>query len=105
MKNLKTWGGRSEFRYNGSIEEGTTIHYGIDSSITINPDQYSKLIEHFQGNTVNIGTSQTDPPRNSVGDWLMSNITKTGIASYIGPILVTEGYAEKIKGPQIRFYK
>ena len=103
MKTLDTWAKRSEFSYTGSIKKGTTIYFGKNSSITINPDKYSKLFKHFQGRTVNIGTSRTDPPRGSVGDWFKSNVTKTAIASYVGPILITEGYAEKIRGPEIKF--
>ena len=50
-----------------------------------------------------IGTSRTDPPRNSVGEWLQLNVTRTALASYVGPILITEGYAEKAGGSKIRF--
>lgn len=103
MKTLKTWAERSEFRYTGSIKEGTTIFFGKNSSQKINSNQSSKLLKHFQGPTVNIRTSRTDPPRDSVGNWLITNVTKTAIASYIGPILITEGYAEKIRGPEIIF--
>lgn len=103
MKTLNTWAGRSKFHYDGSVKEGTTIFFGKNSFQKINSNQYSKLLKHFQGRTVNIGTSRTDPPRDSVGNWLMTNVTKTAIASYIGPILITEGYAEKIRGPEIIF--
>ena len=41
----------------------------------------------------------------SVGEWLQNNVTKTAIASYVGAILIHEGYAVKGKGAEIEFYK
>lgn len=76
MKTLQTWAGTSKFRYTSSIKEGTIVYFGKKSSTTINPAQYIKLLRHFQGRGKNIGTSQTDSLLNSVGDWLISNITK-----------------------------
>jgi hypothetical protein len=52
---------------------------------------------------VDIGTSRTDPPRGSVGEWLQLNVSKRAIASYVGPILIAEGYAEKAGRPKIGF--
>ncbi|RII32966.1 hypothetical protein D2A34_19205 [Clostridium chromiireducens] len=60
-------------------------------------------MKFFSGITTNIGTSRTDPPDKSVGEWLINNVSKVATASYVGAILIYEGYAEKIGGPDIKF--
>jgi hypothetical protein len=42
---------------------------------------------------VKIGTSRDAQPDGSVGDWLKANVSKTALTSYVGPILIEEGYA------------
>jgi hypothetical protein len=59
----------------------------------VSNSQYLALIEKFQGQTIPIGASRTNPPKNSLGEWLMANVTKIAIASYIVSILINEGYA------------
>ena len=104
MLKLFTWDDRSEFKYAGSINEGTQIYYGkgFRNKVHVTSDHYSALMQHFSGNTVDIGTSRDIPPKGSVGEWLQSNVTKTAIASYVGPILIREGYAERIDRSQIK---
>lgn len=102
MKSLKTWGGRSQFEYDGSIMEGTTIYYGSESKIYISPKQYSQLLNHFKGESVEMGTSRDSAPIGSVGEWLQDNVTRTAIASYVGSILIHEGFATK-NGSTIEF--
>jgi ribosomal protein L13 len=104
MQELRTWAERSKFQYSGSIEKGTKIEFGNCNRIFISGDKYKQLLNHFNGRTVNIGTSRTDPPRGSAGEWLMENVTKAAIASYVGSILIHERYAEKAGGPDIRFF-
>lgn len=53
------------------------------------------LLNHFRGRRVKIGTSRNNRPAVSIGSWLHLNGIKTAIASYIGPILLHEGYAER----------
>jgi hypothetical protein len=55
--------------------------------------------------TVDAGTSRTDPPAKSVGEWFLANVTKTAIASYVCPILIHEGFAERVDKSQIAFVK
>ncbi len=102
---LRTWRPENNiiFSYIGSITQGTTITYGAGRQFTISKHQYKALLDHFQGQTVNIGTSRDNPPPGSVGEWLQLNVTKTAIASYVGPILIDEGYAEHPGGAKIRF--
>jgi len=102
MIKLRTWAGRSEFKYTGSVKEGTEIIFGKGNKVTVTSNHYSALIRHFAGNTVDIGTSRDMPTVGSLGVWLQNNVTKSAIASYVGPILIEEGYAEKIEGSQIR---
>ena len=105
MRTLQTWAGGSRFGYAGSVQEGVIINYGkkLNFSQRIRDDQFGDLVEHFRGRTVNIGTSRTSPPHGSVGEWLQENVTKTAMASYVGPILIQEGYATRIGGPIIQF--
>jgi hypothetical protein len=106
MKKLSSWAGRSQFKYTGSVKQGTSISYGKQFQYTqfVSSSQYDALLNNFQGQTVDIGTSRDNAPRGSVGEWLQSNVTKTAIASYVGPILIEEAYAEKAGGPLIKFF-
>ena len=103
MRTLKTWTGKSNFSYIGSVKQGIKITYGRDYSLSISATQYAELLDYFRGHTVDIGTSRTNPPRGSIGEQLQSNVTKTAIASYVGPILIAEGYAKKADGSKIMF--
>jgi hypothetical protein len=105
MKTLPTWAKKSEFKYDGSVANGTTIYYGTNNHpIRITSEQYSQLLTHFTGKSVNIGTSRVNPPKGSVGEWLQKNVTGTATASYVGAILIHEGYATKLEnGPIIDF--
>jgi hypothetical protein len=105
---LNTWANKSDFEFTYEGEDiltgMTIIHYGKNKRYKqkITADQYHNIIERFRGQTLPIGTSKTDPPRNSLGFWLNQTITRTAIASYVGPILVHFGYAEK-RGAEIIF--
>ncbi len=92
---LKTWGGRSQFSYTGSVENGTSINFGTKNSVKITAIQFSALRKHFLNRIVPVGTSRTDPPADSIGRWLQDNVTKTAIASYVAPILVNENFAKR----------
>ena len=96
-KELPTWRGRSKFRYSGSVLEGTDIEYGekFCHKATVGETAYSALLKTFAGQEVPIGTSRTTPPPNSVGAWLITHVSPTALASYVGPILIDQGYAKK----------
>ena len=105
-KTLPTWAGRSKFRYSGSVATGTEIWYGKKPyRQRITAAQYRALLRHFKRATVGIGTPRTNFAAGSVGEWLQANVTKTAVASYVGPILLEEGYAERVSGAtsEIRF--
>jgi len=95
---LHTWARRSQFEYEGSVIEGTTIRYGKSWSAKVSPEQYRALLAEFKDAETDMGTSRTSPPTGSVGAWLQKNVTRTAIASYVGPILLHEGYAERVPG-------
>lgn len=103
MGKLSTWGGRSSFEYTGSAKEGTRILYGSGHSVFVSGQQYSALLAHFRGRTVNVGTSRTDPPTGSVGEWLQQNVVRTAIAPYVAAILLHERYAQRASGAYIHF--
>ena len=100
-----TWGKRSSFDYTGSIETGTDIKFGQGRAVTVTAQQYAALRKHFLNQVVAVGTSRTDPPKRSLGEWLKNNVTKLAIASYVAPILVLEGYAERVGTREIRIIK
>ncbi|AEG14636.1 hypothetical protein Desku_1047 [Desulfofundulus kuznetsovii DSM 6115] len=95
MVELKTWGARKVFTYTGSVETGILITYGNNRRIYFSAEDFKKLLQYFKGRAVAIGTSRTNPPKDSVGEWIKNNTSKPAIACYLGPILIKEGYAEK----------
>jgi hypothetical protein len=105
MKQLVTWGHQTVFNYEGSVSTGTAIEFGPGAAIisqsghhiSITATQYGALIAAFSGRTVLTGTSR-EPTVGSLGDWLMTNVSPTAVASYVAPILVHEGYAERVDG-------
>jgi hypothetical protein len=92
----KTWGGQSSFEYSGSVETGTEIIYGKGWKAKVSAQNYIELKRHFMGRIVPAGTSRTEPPSGSLGDWLQTNVTKAAIACYVASIIVIEGYAKRI---------
>jgi hypothetical protein len=103
VRKLATWARRSVFSYVGSVAEGTVITFGRGWSVRVSAADYAALLDHFRGQEANVGTSRDAPPTGSVGEWLQRNVTRAAIASYVGPILVVEGYAERAGGAYIRF--
>ncbi len=97
-KVLPTWAKLSKFRYSGCVSSGTDIEYGIGFryQASVSADEYASLLKHFaEKGEVSIGTGRIKRPTNSVGQWLKDHRgTKPVIVSYVGPILVEEGYAK-----------
>jgi len=102
---LATWGGRSQFRYEGSVAEGTLIYgKGSPSPYCVSAKEYAAMLFKFSGQEVSIGTSYTDPPDGSLGKWLTDEYRQYGMTSYVGPILLKEQYAERgSRSDRIRF--
>lgn len=103
-KELKTWGGGSTFSYKGNVATGTEISFGKSTAVVkITKEQFEQLLTAFRGKNVKAGTSRDMAPKGSLGHWLQQNLSRTAIASYVGAILVDEGYAEK-EGSMIIFH-
>lgn len=92
-KELYTLARKRPFHYIGTICEGLTIYFGTDREKRIEKEKFEQLLEEFKGRTVLIGTSFDNPPTNSLGEWLLKNVSKRALASYIAPILINEGFA------------
>ena len=60
------------------------------------------MLTNFRGLSVKIGTSRTAPPKGSLGEWFR-DYERRAVTSYLGPILIREGYAEKVGRSEIRF--
>ncbi|RHW43466.1 hypothetical protein D1B31_02055 [Neobacillus notoginsengisoli] len=103
MNTLETLYYKKKFGYQGSVKEGVILFFGKNQSVKLEKEDLKVLLNTFSGKTVPIGASRTNPPIGSLGDWLMKNITKVAIASYLAPVLITEGYAQKIDNFSIKF--
>ncbi len=103
MTHLKTRSRGIEFAFDRSPDGAIRITFGHEKDVTISADDYARLVHHFRGQTVALGTSRDDPPEGSIGKWLQENVTRTAIASYLGPILVQEGHAVWVDDSKLRF--
>ena len=95
FKTLHTWDCHSRFCYAGSVKEGTLILYGGGFSKEIPASVYQRMIAQFSGRTVCCETSRSSPKSGSLGMWLGENVSNAAVASFVGAILVSEGYAKK----------
>jgi hypothetical protein len=95
---MKTLVKKKPFKYKKNSNGDKEVFFGKDAStkVKLSKKQYISLIETFKGRTVLIGSSRTNPPKDSLGEWLMNTITKQAIASYIAPILIEDGLATPI---------
>jgi hypothetical protein len=104
---LPTWAKRRKFQYSGSAKAGTRIYCGKDFGVSfpIEGEHYAAMSEKFSGQEVSIGTSRTTPPKGSPGEWLKKTYQHGAVTSYVGPILISEGYAEYgSASDRIRFF-
>lgn len=101
---MSTWSGKKSFLYSGSVDHGVTLYLGTGYAyhLNVSKESFQNILHTFSGRTIPIGTSRTNPPEDSFGKWMLDNI-KTAIASYIGPILIAEGYAAKASKVEIEF--
>jgi DNA-3-methyladenine glycosylase I len=97
MLTLPTWAGRRVFKYSGSVRTGTWIYCGTEfrNRFEVPSSQYAAMLTKFAGQDVSIGTSRTTPPKGSLGAWLMEHYAQDAMTSYIGPILIAEGYVAR----------
>lgn len=97
MKKINTASGRSSFEYRGNKSEGIELRFGtgVTQNARVSADVIEALIREF-GNrpkAVVVGTSFTDPPLGSIGDWLKEHCGQN-IACYLVPTLEDLGIGE-----------
>jgi hypothetical protein len=112
MMTLTSWGGQSEFQYEGSVTQGTSICWrdrakasGWSKPWFVTSEQYQRLLSEFSGQEVPLGNYR-DPAPGSVEAWLKEQDGQwgAGLALHFGQILVREGYAERVaQRGRIRF--
>jgi hypothetical protein len=100
-KELPTWSGRKRFRYTGSVKTGVAVECGKDfaHSYSLDRFQLKEVLMRFSGREVKVGTHRTNPPDGSIGDWIRVEYKLGGFMSYLGPILLEEGFAERGSQP------
>jgi hypothetical protein len=96
MIRMKTRVRGAQFSYEKTADGDVRIEYGRGRRKVITAEDLQRLLRRFRG-------SQDRPPAGSVGAWLQQNATKVAIASYIGPILVHEGYATWVDNSTLQF--
>lgn len=94
-RTLHTWTKRGRFSYQGDLTTGTKVLYGRGSSFLVPAALYAELLAQFRGRDVAVGASRT-PPRDSLNAWLRRRLPDVEVpVTYVGPILVAEGAAER----------
>jgi hypothetical protein len=94
---LPTWPGKKRLRYTGSILTGVTVQCGTGfaHAYSLNEFQLKEVLTRFSGREVKVGTHRTNPPDGSIGDWIRIQHKLGGFMSYLGPILIEEGFAQR----------
>jgi hypothetical protein len=102
-KYVGTWGGRSEFRYRGSVSTGTLISWKDKSTRTgwctqpclLKNEEYRGMLAHFSDQAAEVGDYR-HPRAGSVEDWMSQTYGQWGLNSYWSMILIEEGYAQRV---------
>lgn len=100
---LKTRARGTPFSYEKTTGGDIHIEFGHGRQVTVSAENWQRLIRHFKGRQVQVGTSRDRPPAGSVGEWLQQNVTPVAIASYVGPILVHESHAAWVDRSVLQF--
>jgi len=80
----------------GQRSQGNNISHGRGILPPLQFERYRVAPDtEFSGREVKIGTHRTAPPDGSIGDWIKGRFKLGGIMSYLGVVLVEEGYAER----------
>ena len=98
MNKMQTWGGRATFDWTLVPDGGFVIQFGHGGHALLTADIVGRLLQHFRGRAVPVGTSRDNPPAGSLGEWLQENVTPTATASYVAPVLVELGHASRVDG-------
>ena len=101
-RSLPAWGKRGRFSYAGSVADGTRVTHGRGKVFIVPASVYAEMLAHFRGHEVPVGLSR-NPPRHSLGSWLKARLDEEVPVAYVGPILVSEGVAERVGEDALRF--
>lgn len=101
---LKTWAGRKDFEYSGSVEDGTELYIGESGDkIRVTSETYNNIILNFSGQTIEVGSVQDSTSKpGTLDEWLKVNVTGIMISTYVASILKHEKYVVNAKG-KIKF--
>jgi len=94
---LQTWSGKKRFRYEFSrstLDVRIFCGEGFSRIYQVEGQAIRAALRQFCGKETPAGTNRTNPPTGSIGDWFLVNWKRGGIISYLGPILIEEGYAK-----------
>lgn len=103
----RTFGGRKTFRVSGHVETGADIWPGeMRYPISFSKSKFNELLAHGRScGEMRLGASFGGPESGSLGEWIQANLpTKLNPASYVGGLLIEEGYAERARAGVIRFF-
>jgi len=102
VKELYTLSRKEPFYYEGSVGTDTTVLFGEDgkAKVRIKARIWQALLDEFSGDVAPLGRSPRSPSPGSLGEWLLKKTRRRGLASYVGPILIHEGYAELAENGQ-----
>lgn len=92
---LLTWRNKSRFsyRYDGAL----SLRYGNGRKLSVSAEKMDRLRAEYRGKIVSaFGNGD------SLDAWARINVTPTRIASYLVPVLLDLGFAQKT-GEKIRF--
>lgn len=98
IERLPTFGGDSEFTAEFYANGDVRLRYGALSTKLVKKDIFERITSRFQGTAVPL-TAKVGP---SLNEWLLDNLSKTRLASYIGSVLIRQDYVVR-KGELLCF--
>lgn len=91
---LPTWGGRSQFVYR--CDGGVFLEYGNNRRLHVSATQITALQTALSGRLIPVFGAEP-----SLDAWVKDHIIGTRIASYLAPVLIALGLAER-SGSKLR---
>ena len=112
---LNTWGNRTTFKYRClkiqspmiTVVQGYEIYFGKNNIQYLSQKDIDRIKNKFGGRTIVCGPAHSIPKDGSLEEWLMNNVSNgISIASYVAPLLIHLGYAEKYENDKtkIKFF-
>jgi hypothetical protein len=95
---LPTFGGRTTFSAELYSNGDIRLRYGAHGTKLVEREVFEKISDQFEGTAIHL-TSQSGPSLNA---WLLEHFSRTRLASYVGAVLIQQGYAVR-EGDMLRF--